>query len=136
MSLLLVGLWFINRWAMHSQPEEEPTVATLAEAEAPDAGVSRDGGTSDLGDTALTARVPQQDVPGSSKVIAQKVPKEPFDGQRRPPCDRGQLAINGGCWASAPHPPPCGEQAYEWKGSCYWPILQNEKPRPPTSTKP
>ncbi len=137
MILLAGGMWSINRWSMHWQVEpleEEPIVA---EAEAPDAGVSRDGGTADLGETAMTARVSEQDVPDSSKVIAQAVPEEPLDGQRRAPCGRGEVEINGGCWAWWAHlSPPCGDEAYEWKGRCYWPLPQKKKHRQPNTKWP
>ncbi|MBN1207621.1 MAG: serine/threonine protein kinase [Myxococcaceae bacterium] len=134
--LFMVGWWLMNRSPMHWQPEEEEA-PMLAEAEAPDAGSSRDGGTADLGDTAMTARAPSQDVPGPSKRIAMEVPDEPLDGQQRPPCSRGEIEINGGCWAWWGHlTPPCGERAYEWRGRCYLPLLKKEKPRPPTTKKP
>ncbi|MBN1210858.1 MAG: serine/threonine protein kinase, partial [Myxococcaceae bacterium] len=52
--VFMVGWWAMNRTPVYWQPVEE--APTLAEAEAPDAGASRDGGTADLGDTAMTAR--------------------------------------------------------------------------------
>ncbi|MBN1209202.1 MAG: serine/threonine protein kinase [Myxococcaceae bacterium] len=133
--LLMVGLWSMPRQPVRWQPEEE--ASALAEAEAPDAGVSRDGGTADLGDTAMTALAPSRDAPGSSKVIALEVPEEPLEGQRRGPCDRGEAEINGGCWAPwLTRTPPCGEEGYEWKGSCYIPRYEKKKPRPPTTKEP
>jgi serine/threonine protein kinase len=135
-SLFMLGQWSLPRQPVRWQPEaEEPLLAEAkAEAEEPDEGVSRDGGTSDLGDTALTARRPAQDAPDSPKRIAQKMPNEPLPDQRRAPCRRGEVELKGGCWIRWPDLlPPCGDQGYEWKGTCYLPLFKDKKTRPPTT---
>lgn len=67
--------------------------------------------------------------------LGRTMPKEPFPGQRRPPCAKDETAINGGCWGhSLGGSPPCGERSVEWKNKCYWPIF--ELPRPSTSDTP
>jgi serine/threonine protein kinase len=126
------GAWSISRRPVQWEPAEE--APTVAQAEPPDAGVSRDGGTSDLGDTSLTARGPAQDVPDQPKPVAQKMPKEPLKDQRRPPCDRGEIELNNGCWAPwLTRNPPCGEEAYEWRGACYLPRYETKRSRPSTT---
>jgi hypothetical protein len=122
-------------WLGHGpQAAELPEVAQ-AEEEKPDAGAAPDAGTSGLGETSLTSQMSLDDAPISAQSIALQLPDEPLDGQRRPPCRSREVAINGGCWARwGDFPPPCGEEAYEWKGSCYLPRL--ERPKPPTSKKP
>nr|CAD19078.1 protein kinase [Stigmatella aurantiaca Sg a15] len=56
--------------------------------------------------------------------------KEPLPGQRRPPCPRFQISIQGGCWLEVPQSsPPCGESYYEWKGACYSPVAAPPRPR-------
>ena len=51
-------------------------------------------------------------------VVAQKMPKPLWPGQRRAPCKGQQVEILGGCWydISARVKPPCEEGAYEWEG--------------------
>jgi eukaryotic-like serine/threonine-protein kinase len=64
--------------------------------------------------------------------VALDVPEKPFPGQRRPPCAKHELKLNGGCWGRlADATPPCAVRTYEWKGMCYVPML--DPPRPSTS---
>jgi serine/threonine protein kinase len=64
--------------------------------------------------------------------ISREMPKEPLDGQRKPPCTpRREEAINGACWVRiGDMQAPCGDD-YEWEGRCYMPSLT--APRQPTS---
>jgi eukaryotic-like serine/threonine-protein kinase len=59
------------------------------------------------------------------------MPKKPFPGQRLPPCgQRYEKEINGGCWLlprEAPQP-PCGDNSFDWEGSCYVPVLELRRP--------
>ncbi len=56
---------------------------------------------------------------------------ELLPGQRRAPCRGNFVEINGGCWHLMTNMhPPCSDDAYEWKGSCYYPILERAKPQP------
>ncbi len=72
--------------------------------------------------------------------IGLPLPEQPFPGQLRPPCKRiGEEAIRGGCWHRvADAKPPCKEEgkedAYVWKGACYWPSFPIG--REPTSNPP
>ncbi len=63
------------------------------------------------------------------------LPKNPLPGQRRPPCAKREVEINGGCWVVLVNmEPPCGPRIYEWKQGCYWPAFDTAPP--PTSDPP
>jgi hypothetical protein len=71
--------------------------------------------------------------------IAVPMPEQPLPEQNRPPCRIGEVEIRGGCWHRlADAKPPCKEpgkeDAFEWKGACYWPSLPLG--RKPTSGPP
>jgi serine/threonine protein kinase len=131
-SLLMaaVATWWMvpsSRWAA---PE-------VAQDEEPEIGlVLPDAGTAGLGDGGVAARVATQEPPISGEVIALEMPKQPLPRQRRAPCrGRGEVEINGGCWAPwATLPPPCGAEAYDWGGVCYLPLYGPV--RVPTSDPP
>lgn len=74
--------------------------------------------------------------------LALDMPKGPFPGQYRVDkqgkCKgRREVPINGGCWIALKGEAPCGDDAYEHKGTCYWPSMPAAKepsstlPRPP-----
>jgi hypothetical protein len=90
-----------------------------------------------LGDTNLTApNTNATDASGASR-LSRQVPETPLEDQRRAPhCyPPVEVTINGGCWLEAPTmKPPCGEQFYEWQGSCYMPSFTRK--RKPTSEPP
>ncbi|HEY0096879.1 MAG TPA: hypothetical protein VGB96_21305 [Archangium sp.] len=67
--------------------------------------------------------------------IAYPLPGKPFANQVRPPCPSKAIhvAINGGCWVALEQRPPC-EDAAEYAGKCYLPVLK--APRPPQSLSP
>ncbi|WP_317987276.1 serine/threonine-protein kinase [Stigmatella hybrida] len=95
----------------------------------------KDEGVVGLAETVLD---PSQNSPSLEPMqqrVGRDLPKKPFPGQRRPPCEPPAIEVNGGCWAlSEGKAPPCGEQFVEWKKACYWPILA--LPRPSTSATP
>jgi predicted Ser/Thr protein kinase len=116
---------------------QEPPEGSRAEPQ--DGGSAPDAGTRGVGDSTATTRVEEYGVPldATSKLLAQQLPDEPLDGQRRPPCrSQSFVAINGGCWSELKElPPNCGEDNYEWKNGCYYPVM--ERPgRPRTSKDP
>ncbi|MFP2910066.1 serine/threonine protein kinase, partial [Pyxidicoccus sp. 3LFB2] len=99
---------------------------------------ARDGGTSAVGDSALTAAVEHDRAPFEGSTLAVDVPPKPFPGQRRPNAsgrcpNKGQVSINGGCWVKLPvDVKDCdGEDSFVYNGACYAPVLA--RPRPPTS---
>ncbi len=127
MSLAVIGPCLASK---PSPESPEVTQVEVPEWMAPDAG------TKGLGDDAVTARVEAPEAPITLETVSREIPKQPLPGQRRPPCRySGELIINGGCWKHvAKSKPPCGDEEYEWQGSCYDAAF--ERPRPPTSTKP
>ncbi|WP_224369412.1 serine/threonine-protein kinase [Hyalangium versicolor] len=128
--LLAMGIGLNNR----RQSEEAPEIART---EALGNGAAPDAGTRGLGDSTPITRVAPERLPDilDARIIATELPDEPLPGQRRAPCRGNTVAINGGCWHLMTNTqPPCGDDAYEWKGSCYYPILDRVKPR--TSKKP
>jgi serine/threonine protein kinase len=96
---------------------------------------SRDGGSSAVGEAVLAKPVvPRTPLP-MGKRIGLNMPKEPFPGQRRPPCEEGDHELRGGCWHKLDaKPPKCVTYAYEWQGGCYKPAYV--PPREPTSDSP
>lgn len=65
--------------------------------------------------------------------LGRPMPNQPYPGQRRPPCERGERAINGGCWVGPidMEKPPCGEKMFDYEGRCYF--VSFESPRQTTS---
>jgi serine/threonine protein kinase len=109
--------------------EETPWIATPEEVArfAPDAGVA---------DEAMST-VEESDRRVGPWVLAlgRPLPSKPHPDQRRPPCEFGEVAINGGCWVKvADVKPPCGEKMFEYQGACYWASFSG--PRQPTSEEP
>jgi hypothetical protein len=71
--------------------------------------------------------------------LALDMPRKPFPGQYRVDAQgkckgRVEKPINGGCWILLGLKPPCGDDAYEHKGGCYWPSIPSAKE--PSSTVP
>jgi eukaryotic-like serine/threonine-protein kinase len=92
-----------------------------------------DGGTVGVGDASLTVTAPLGTPfpPG----IRLDMPPGPLQGQRRPPCGKGEVEIRKGCWVKiAAQPEDCEDYAYEWKGACYIPMAPSK--RPATSDSP
>lgn len=51
------------------------------------------------------------------------MPDGPLTGQDRPPCGKGYVAIQGGCWAELKQKAPdCPERSVEHNGGCYLPV--------------
>jgi eukaryotic-like serine/threonine-protein kinase len=99
----------------------------IASAEAPDVG------TRGLGDSTQPSQVDSQQslTVAETMAVARELPPQPLPGQQLAPCRvTGQRVINGGCWRRlADISSPCPEDSYEWKGSCYWPVLDRTRPR-------
>ena len=69
-------------------------------------------------------------------VLGYPPPQKPFRNQVVAPCPRRKsvVEINGGCWVTLEHKPPCDEDQAEYQGKCYLPVL---KPPPlPQSVEP
>jgi hypothetical protein len=110
------------------QPANEPAVAS---AEKLDAGTA-DAGTAGAAEEILTAASVHPMTRSAWGAVAVGIPKEPWPGQRKPPCPPGEEAIRGGCWRPIPEmETPCETGYYEWGRRCYLPIFAQS--RPPTS---
>ncbi|MDC0710376.1 serine/threonine-protein kinase [Stigmatella sp. ncwal1] len=96
---------------------------------------SQDGGTGGVADAAVeTPSLSGEPLEPKPHGLSLDMPKEPLPGQRRPPCPRPQIGLQGGCWFELRATPPCGEGAYAWKDACYSPVPAPQ--RPSTSDKP
>ncbi len=85
-----------------------------------------------LGSTTMDSEaLPSEEVPDSDSVAGEEVPRKPLKGQKRPPCNRGEVELNKGCWVPSNTRPPCPSDWFEWEKACYLPIILPD--RPPTS---
>ncbi len=88
-----------------------------------------------VGDQALSSAVDLPRVGVPLYAMALPMPKKPLPGQRKPPCERGETAINGACWVHVGgEEPPCGQKMFEYEGGCYFASF--DAPRQPTSEDP
>jgi serine/threonine protein kinase len=96
---------------------------------------TKDGGTAGLGDEEELPAVEISRPTARSSGIRLDMPSKPFKGQHRPPCEKGEVEIRGGCWFELKaNATECKEYAYEWKGGCFVPITASD--RPATSDSP
>jgi hypothetical protein len=107
-----------------SQPPSTPEPWT---SEAPTAGGNPDtpthGGLVDTADA-------------GHSVLARPLPREPFKGQKRPPCTRyAEVELVGACWLPHKLKAPCPDVLYEHQGECYSPAFSAKSP-PPSSLGP
>ena len=67
--------------------------------------------------------------PEGQTVFARPLPKEPFKGQKRPPCTRyAEVELIGACWAPHKLKAPCPDVLYEHQGECYLPMFSAKPP--------
>jgi hypothetical protein len=58
--------------------------------------------------------------PGWPLGLAHPFPRQPYKGQKRPPCTpRVEVEIQGGCWVPHKLKAPCPEELHEYQGECY-----------------
>jgi hypothetical protein len=109
--------------------------STLSAAEDLELQRAREEAEAAVADASVPSRVVSQERRTAVVSIALQMPDEPLPNQRRPPCKPREVVIRGGCWAKwDTFTPPCGDEAYDWKGACYHPMY--ERTRPPTSKDP
>lgn len=113
---------------LHSLLEPVPLASSsehILAAQAP----APESDTSGLGEfTAPEPMSPAEPMP-TKQGISAPVPSEPLPDQRRVPCKKPQVAINGGCWILVGNEtPPCAETTYEWRKQCYWPAFVPSRP--------
>jgi eukaryotic-like serine/threonine-protein kinase len=116
------GLWRVQGLGPMSVAEERH----VPRMDAPDAGVASEA-------LASSEDFPRVGVPVN--VMGRSMPKQPFPGQRKPPCEeRVEKAINGACWVGvADEKPPCGPKMFDHEDRCYLPSY--DAPRQPASEK-
>lgn len=57
---------------------------------------------------------------GGVMVLSHPFPKQPYKGQKRPPCNPNvEVEIMGACWVPHKRKAPCPEELYEHQGECY-----------------
>ncbi|QRN94509.1 hypothetical protein JRI60_36075 [Archangium violaceum] len=62
-------------------------------------------------------------------VLARPLPREPFKGQKRPPCTRyAEVELVGACWLPHELKAPCPDVLYEYQGKCYLPAFSAKPP--------
>jgi hypothetical protein len=62
-------------------------------------------------------------------VLARPLPREPFKGQKRPPCTRyAEVELVGACWLPHELKAPCPDVLYEHQGKCYSPAFSARPP--------
>ncbi len=67
--------------------------------------------------------------PQGDPVLARPLPREPFKGQKRPPCNRRiEVELIGACWGPHELKAPCPDELYEHGGKCYLPIFSARPP--------
>lgn len=63
------------------------------------------------------------------EALARPLPREPFKGQKRPPCIRyTEVELIGACWAPHKLKAPCPDSLYEHQGECYLPSFSARPP--------
>ncbi|MFY0523681.1 hypothetical protein ACN28I_11010 [Archangium gephyra] len=62
-------------------------------------------------------------------VLARPLPKEPYKGQKRPPCNRHtEVELVGACWMPHRLKAPCPDSLHEHQGDCYVPAFSAKPP--------
>ncbi len=68
-------------------------------------------------------------IPEESFALARPLPKEPYKGQKRPPCTRyAEVELVGGCWMPHELKAPCPDSLHEHQGKCYVPAYSAKPP--------
>jgi serine/threonine protein kinase len=122
-------------WLSPRQPAEKPS---FVQREAGSAG-QQDGGTAGLGEVASMASLEDSLLVCLQESLAEETPPEPDPDQARPDAKgrcphKGQVALNGGCWAPLQgNSEECEAASGQmFKGKCYMPALPPRR-RQPTS---
>lgn len=122
--VVLGGVRLLRMWG--AEPMSGSAERRMPPEETPGAGV---------GIEALDSAEDFPRVGGPSNGLGRPMPKQPFPGQRKPPCEeRGEKAINGACWVGVgDEKPPCGPKMFDHEDRCYLPSY--DAPRQPASEK-
>ncbi|QRN95538.1 hypothetical protein JRI60_41835 [Archangium violaceum] len=110
-----------------SPPPSEPSHVARTAREPLDHEVPMHPGMSDAFTSALDNTTTQEQ-PG----LARPLPREPFKGQKRPPCTRyTEVELVGACWMPHELKAQCPNALFEHQGKCYAPVFT--APPPPQS---
>jgi hypothetical protein len=113
-----------------SPPPGDPDPVASAAPAPMDHEVPVDAGMSDAFTSALDNTTPQE-----QSALARPLPREPFKGQKRPPCTRyTEVELVGACWMPHELKAPCPNALFENQGKCYAPVFA--APPPPQSLEP
>jgi serine/threonine protein kinase len=130
---LVGGMLVFLGWEMHRTASENPVPQPwVAQPEAvahftPDAGVGEEAFSG-------VQEIPRAVMP-LALAISEPMPKTPFPGQKKPPCDPdGEIAALGACWVVMKKEPPCKTAGYDFDGLCI--RASFTAPRQPTSDQP
>jgi hypothetical protein len=67
--------------------------------------------------------------PPAQPLLARPLPREPFKGQKRPPCTRyAEVELVGACWMPHEMKAPCPNVLFEYQGKCYAPAFSAQPP--------
>jgi hypothetical protein len=67
--------------------------------------------------------------PQGQPMLARPLPREPFKGQKRPPCTRyTEVELVGACWMPHKLKAPCPNALFEYQGECYAPVFSAQPP--------
>jgi hypothetical protein len=67
--------------------------------------------------------------PQEQTVLARPLPKEPYKGQKRPPCTRyTEVELIDACWIPHRLKAPCPDSLHEHQGECYVPAFSAKPP--------
>jgi hypothetical protein len=125
---LLLGVLHVASWPAHSGASAPMVPATPAP-------MSPEGPTLASGLDTFTWEELGGVVPPGLPGLARPLPREPFKGQKRPPCTpRSQTELIGACWVAAKVKAPCPEDLFEHQGECYVPVMK--APPVPQSLRP
>jgi predicted Ser/Thr protein kinase len=110
---------------------QEPPHQAEAEKASEEEADERTVGVADAGVEGLASVVSAPRVGAPVYALAMPMPKKPFPGQNRPPCEaEGQKSINGGCWVGpiGTKKPPCGKAGFDHDDGCYLPVFMPGAP--------
>ena len=115
---------------VHLLPVSPPPSGPEPVASASPAPMSQEGMPEPFTSGRLTDTTPQ-----GEPVLARPLPREPFKGQKRPPCIRyTEVELIGACWMPHRLKAPCPDAIFEHEGECYAPVFG--LPPPPQAVEP
>ncbi|MFY0569775.1 hypothetical protein ACN28E_38930 [Archangium lansingense] len=132
MGLVLAGVvtvcalvFMLVRMDFSSQPSGGPDAVAGAAFKSVPHEESVDGGAAE----SFTSGLLGDTTPQGEFVFARPLPREPFKGQKRPPCTRlVEVELIGACWGPHKLRAPCPNELYEHQGECYLPIFSARPP--------